>query len=45
LPFGHFSIAEQDVNARVALIHARTDCEAGTDGKPLAERPVAASTP
>ena len=38
LSFGHFSIAEQDVNARIALIHARPDCESRANGKSLAQR-------
>ena len=38
LSFGHFAVAEQDVNARVALIHARADREARANGKSLAER-------
>ena len=37
LSFGHFSIAEQDVNARIALIHARPDCESRANGKSLAQ--------
>ena len=38
LSFGHLAVAEQDVNARVAFIHACADCEAGANGKSLAER-------